>query len=87
MKDSKITKRLVYLSLIILAVNVLIFLVDRFAGFSILAYTVIFYFPIALIVSFVDFFYFKNKNNFFYIMVVLAVASFTLAKYLGQGII
>ncbi len=81
MKNIKITKKMFYLTILLLVINSFIFLYDKIAGFVVLGYGVVFYFPLVFVIILVDRFYFKNKNPLFFMLIIL-ICIFIFILYL-----
>ena len=70
MKNKEITKKIFYLTVFLLIINFLIFFSDRILGFVVLGYGVTYYFPIVIIIILLDRFYFKNRNFYFWLILI-----------------
>jgi small-conductance mechanosensitive channel len=72
MRNYQIAKKVFFLTVFLLIADaVVFFLFDALFGAVVLGYGVIFYLPLALLLSLIDRFYFKNINSYLRKLVIL----------------
>ncbi len=78
LKYAGISKIIFRLTVLLLIINIGIFLFDGLLAYSIFVYYVIFYLPFTVVVAIIDRYVLKNKNTFFWKIIILALVLFVI---------
>jgi hypothetical protein len=85
MRNYKITKRIFFLTIFLLLVNLIVFSLDRLLGSVVFGNGVVFYLPMVILVTSFDRFYFKNKTPYFIAILLLSIISLFVLYILSQS--